>query len=1089
MRLFFIFALFSAVQVTAKISYGQEAVTLNLKNEPLEKALKEITRQTGYSFIYTRAQLKHTNRITIQLKSAPLKDALNSCFLDQPVSYTIEDRYVIVLDRPDSNIPPGDTTITVSGKVVGENGDGLLRISISAVKSKKGTYTNENGEFILQDIPENEVLIFTSVGYNKEEIAVRKKSFITVVMKQSISMLDETVIMAYGKTSRRFNTGNISKVSSEEIAQQPVSDPLATLHGKVPGLVVTQSSGIPGSSIRIQIRGQSSLRQGSDPLFIVDGVPLAANNQPINSQFSILTTSSTAGLSPIASINPLDIESIEVLKDADATAIYGSRGANGVILITTKKGVAGKSRVFANFYTGWSQTSKLPDMQNTSEYIEMRKEAINNDGFVPSANRFDPGYAPDILIWDTSRENNFSKLMLGNTAHIFNGQAGLSGGNENLQFLLSSGYNREGTVFPGDMGSDRISFTNNVNFHTENKKFSARLTSSYTNSKNNLFNTSISSFLSLPPNAPPLHTEEGRLNWEEGGYYFDNPAAYLQYKYSAITDNLLSNLLIEYSIAKGLAIRSSFGYNLMRISENSIIPASAQRPDINPIGSLSVSGNVYKGWVIEPQIEYNTSLRKSRLNVLIGSTLLQDKQNGISVDAEGYRSDNLLNSLSAASSTYTKNIFSDYKYAAIFGRINYIWNQKYVLNLTGRRDGSSRFGPDNRFSNFGAIGAGWLFQTEKFIQKIVPFISYGKIRASYGLTGNDQIGDYRYLDAWTVDYYNYQGTSVIYPSALYNPLYGWETNRKFETALEIGLFKDRIYFSSVYFNNRSGNQLVDYTLASQTGFSSIISNFPALIQNDGFEFQLSTIPIKSQNFNWSVSANFSFPANKLIRFDGLSSSGYVATYVEGKSLNVIYKLNSLGTNSATGVFEFEDIDGDNTISISKDLVVRGNTDPIYFGGIRNTFTLKNVEFDLFIDFKKQTGLNYLYSIYGNYRIPGFIANQPKYVVSRWQQPGDITDIQKFTTITYSDAYAAKELLRYSNGVYSDASFMRLKTASISWQLPASIFRSIKVYHSKIFLSVQNLLTISGYKGTDPETQNYYALPTLRTIMAGVNLNF
>jgi TonB-linked SusC/RagA family outer membrane protein len=1089
MRLFFLFALLGAMQVTAKNSYGQGSVTLNLQNEPLEQALKEITSQTGYSFIYTRSQLKHTHNITIQVKNAALKDALDKCFTDQPLSYTIEDEYVVILDKP-SNAPARDTTITVSGRVVGENGTGLLRISVTAVKSKKGTYTNENGEFILQGVPANEVLEFTSVGYDKEEVALRKRSFIAVTMKLAVSMLDEAVVMAYGKTSRRFNTGSIGKVSSEEIAQQPVGDPLATLHGKVPGLVVTQSSGVPGGSISIQIRGQNSFAQGSVPMIIVDGVPLAANNQNINLQYSILTTSFTTGLSPLASINPLDIESIEVLKDADATAIYGSRGANGVVLITTKKGSVGKTRVFANFYTGWSKVSKLPEMLNTAEYIAMRREAIANDGFVPNNDPTKRGYAPDLFRWDTTRETNFSKMMLGNAAHTYNGQVGISGGNENIQLFLSAGYNREGTVFPGDMGADKISFTSNISYTSRDKKFVVRLAASYSNAKNNLFNTSISSFLSIPPNAPPLYTADGKLNWEEGGYYFNNPLSYLKKKYDAVTDNLLANLQMEYKIAKGLFIRSSFGYNSMHVSEQVIYPIAAQIAIYNPTGTLSLSDNFYKNWIIEPQVEYERMIGKGKLDILIGSTFSQNRQNALSVDASGYKSDNLLNSLSAATSTYTNNIFSDYKYAAIFGRINYNWGQKYILNLTGRRDGSSRFGPDRRFANFGAFGAAWLFKEEKFMRKILPFISYGKLRTSYGLTGNDQIGNYQYLDTWTVDYYNYQGTSILYPSSLYNPLYSWETNKKFEAALELGLFNDRIYLSAAYFNNRSGNQLVQYAIPSQTGFDYILNNFPALVQNKGYEFQLTANFIQSKHFNWSVSANITIPSNKLISFDGLSSSSYSGIYVEGKSLAVIYKLNSLGTNPATGVFEFEDINKDNVISVPKDFIVSGNTDPYYYGGIRNTFRFKRVEVDFFVDFKKQTGINYLYSIYSNYKIPGFAgANQPKYVLERWQKEGDVSEVQKFTTITYNDVFAAREKFYfYSNGVYSDASFMRLKTASIAWQLPSTVFKVIKTYGSKIFITGQNLFTISNYKGTDPEIQNYYALPPLRTISAGINVN-
>ncbi|HTN05694.1 SusC/RagA family TonB-linked outer membrane protein [Agriterribacter sp.] len=1087
MRLFILLTLFGCLQATAS-SYGQ-TVSLDLRNESLEKALKEIKRQTGYSFIYTRAQLKYALPVTIQLKDGTVNEALDYCFQNQPLSYTIEDKYVVVLDKSGKKETKPDQTIDISGKVADENGNALLRITVTAVKSKKSTFTNEKGEFTLKGVLENDILEFTAVGYGKVEIAIGKKAFHNITMKLVVGLLDETVIMAYGKTTKRLNTGSIGKVDSKEITQQPVSDPLATLHGKVPGLVVTQSSGVPGGSLKIQVRGQSSLRQGSEPLIIVDGVPLAANNQAINNQFSILTTSNgTSGLSPIANINPLDIESIEILKDADATAIYGSRGANGVVLITTKKGTVGKMRVFANFYTGWSKVPELPEMLNTAEYIKMRKEAIANDGFDPSTNRFDPGYAPDLLIWDTARDSNFSKMMLGNTSHTYNGHIGLSSGSENIQLFLSAGYNKEGTVFPGNMGINKISFTNNISYTAGDKKFSARLASSYSSAKNNLFNTSISSFLSIPPNAPPLYTPDGKLNWEEGGYYFNNPLAYLKRTYDAVSDNLLSNLQVEYRLSKGITIRSSFGYNSMQVSEKSIVPISARRPTNNPTGSLSISNNVYKSWIIEPQAEYETQLGKGRLDILIGSTFLQNKQNALSVDAEGYKSDNLINSLGSATSTNTLNVFSDYKYAAIFGRINYNWDQKYLLNMTGRRDGSSRFGSRKRFANFGAIGVGWLFQEEKFMQKLFPFISYGKVRTSYGLTGNDQIGDYRYLDTWTVDYYNYQGTSVLYPTALFNPLYGWETNRKFEAALELGFFKDRIYFSSIYFNNRSGNQLVDYTLAFQTGFSSIISNFPALVENKGYEFQFTATPIKSKKFNWSISANISIPSNKLVRFDGLSSSGYSSSYVEGKSLNLIYKLNSLGTNPATGVFDFEDIDKNNTISISKDLTISGKTDPRYYGGIRNTFTIKRIELNFFVDFKKQTGLNYLYSIYSNFSVPGFPINQPKYVLDRWQQPGDVTAIQKFTTITYNEAYEAKELLRLSNGVYSDASFMRLKTVSLAWQLPANIFKVIKTYDSKIFVSAQNFFTISSYKGTDPETQDYYALPTLRTIAVGINLN-
>ncbi len=1083
MKLTVILILFFGIRALA----NAQTVTLTLQGASLSRFISLVEAQTDFRFVYMSDQLEASRPVTLQVANKPLKEVLDSCFSRQPLDYVIEDRMIIL--RRKTAAQSASTQYELKGIVTNENKEPIAGVTVKLKHSNRTVTTDDEGVFSFTGIETNSILIVSGAEIETLEVPVAGRIFINIVVKPRMSSLDQVVVMAYGKTTHRLNTGNITKVSSAEISQQPVSDPLATLHGKVPGLVVTQSSGVPGGSVKIQVRGQNSLRQGSEPLILIDGVPLAANNQPINNLFSILTTSSTSGLSPIAGINPLDIESIEVLKDADATAIYGSRGANGVVLITTKKGAAGKTRTFANFYKGWSRVPKLPDMMNTPAYLAMRREAFSNDGLAPSDDPASPDYAPDLLVWDTIRETNFSKMMLGNIAHTHNAQAGLSGGNENIQLYLSAAYNKEGTVFPGSMDADKISFTNNLSYTSAGKRFSAKLVSSYSHAKTNLFNTSISSFLSTPPNAPPLYTADGKINWEEGGYYFDNPAAYLHYSYNTATDHLLSNLQVEYEVLKGLTIRSSMGYNSIQVSEKSAVPVSAQIPLYNPMGIRSISDNTHQSWIIEPQAAYDRSLGKGHLNVLVGSSFSSTTREVVTVNAQGYQSDNIMGSLNAAASTYATNGFSDYKYAALFGRVNYNWDQKYILNFTGRRDGSSRFGPGRRFANFGAVGAAWLFGGENFVQKLLPWLSYGKIRASYGLTGNDQIGDYRYLDTWTPYWYTYQGSTALYPSALFNPLYGWETNKKFEAALELSFWQDRLYFSTAYFNNRSDDQLVEYKVAYQTGFGNILRNFPALVQNAGIEFHLTAIPYKSKSFNWSVGANISLPSNKLLRFDGLSSSGYASTYVEGQSLNVIYSLRYLGVDTETGVFQFEDVDKDNAVSIPKDFVVSGNTDPRYYGGIRNTFTYKMLTLDLFFDFVKQTGRNYLNAVYGGFSIPGFLSNHPTYVLNRWRTPGDVSEIQKFTTITYNEAYAAKELLRYSNGIYSDASFVRLKTVSLSCQLPAHLLKRVRMHNSKIFVAAQNLFTVSNYKGTDPEVQNYYALPALRTLSVGINVNF
>lgn len=1066
-----------------------QTITIDLKDAPLEKVFTEISAQSGYQFIFTREQLKKSIPVTIQFRNAPLHEVLDYSFREQELSYRIEDKYVIVLNRPGNENAVVDSLFVMSGRVINEKGAALPGVSVTAVRSQKGTSTDRNGAYTLKGVSEKDILVITCIGYEKEEVAVSRQPYRIITMKQEAGILDETIVMAYGKTTKRLNTGNIGRISRNEIARQPVTDPLAALHGKIPGLLVTQSSGLPGASARLEIRGRSSLSQGSEPLIILDGVPLAANNQPVNSQLSILTTNFSTGLSPIASIDPLTIESIEILKDADATAIYGSRGANGVVLITTRTGVAGKTAVFVNFHAAWARVPQLPEMMDTKEYVAMRTEAISNDGFIPSADPRKPGYAPDLLLWDTLRYTNYTKMFLGNTAHNYNGQVGASGGNERVQVFFSAGYGREGTVFPGSMGNNRISFNNSIHYGNKRKTFSAKLTSGYSNAKNSLIKTSIAPFLSPAPNTPSLYKEDGKLNWEENGYYFDNAAAYLSHSYQAETDHLLSSLQLDYKLLKGLTLRGSFGYNLLQVSEKTTIPIAAQMPIYDPSGKLSVSDNRYKSWIIEPQIAYEAGKGKGKLNILLGSTFFQNTQNRMTVNAGGYRSDSLLHSVTAASTVYNINSYSDYKYIALFGRINYQWSQKYIANISGRRDGSSRFGPGNRFANFGAVGAGWLFHKESFVQKFMPFLSFGKIRGSYGITGNDQVGDYKYLDSWTRSYNTYQGNTTLYPASLYNPLYGWESNKKSEIGIELGVLKDRIYFSSVYFRNRSSNQLVDHALPHQTGFTGIVKNFPAIIRNSGFELQLVTMPVRSVNIKWSLSGNITLPSNKLIRFDGVGSSSYAATYVEGQPLNLIYRLHSLDVDPSNGAFVFRDIDRNGTINIPKDLRISGHTDPVYYGGIRNSFTFNRFELDIFFDFRKQTGLNYLHSVYGNFYIPGFAVNQPRHVLNRWQQPGDVTDIQKFTSTTYSEAYAAKEMLRYSDAIYSDASFLRLKTASVSWHIPPVIFRTVKTPDSKIFLSSQNLFIITGYKGTDPEIQDFYALPALRTLTAGINVTF
>jgi TonB-linked SusC/RagA family outer membrane protein len=1081
MKLLILLTVVACLQVSAT-GYGQ-TVTLSVKNTALEKVFKEVKRQTGFSFVYTRDQLKNSLPVTCNVVKTELKEVLSICFSNQPLSFIIEGNYVVVQTKNAAKraIPKFDSTIDVRGRVLNETGEPLAGATITLKSANKSTFTNQKGEFSFKGIGENDVMIITNIGYSKQEILINKTGDdILIQLKVAIGNLDETIVIAYGKTSQRLSTGNVGKVNAAEIGKQPVSNILGALHGRIPGLVITQNTGITGGKFNVQIRGRNSITQGSEPLFIIDGVPFAPNNNNVNQLTSALSSFAGQGLSPFSSLNPLDIESIEVLKDADATAIYGSRGANGVILITTKKGIAGKTKISINVNKGFSKITKTMKMLNTEQYLSMRNEAFRNDGVTP-----DIFSAPDLLAWDTTRYTDFKKIFIEGTADITDAQTSISGGNTNTQFLIGGSYHKETTVFPGDFNYKRGSLNFNINHNSTNKKFNIGLSASYNTDKNKLPVIDYTSFQTLPPDLPALYDSTGKLNWEMGGVSFDNPMAYLSQSYTVTSDNLLSNLQLSYKLVEGLTAKISLGYNTTTVDEKNAIPKSSQNPQNAVIGTASFGYNRFKSWIAEPQIEYNKNIGKGKLAVLFGGTLQQIINTKSTIQASGYANDAMLGSTAGASKIIVYDASNRYKYGAVFGRLNYNYGDKYIVNFTGRRDGSSRFGPDKRFANFFAGGAAWLFSNEPFLKNSTKYLSFGKLRASYGTTGNDQIGDYQYLDVWSNSPYPYQGPSVT-PLRLLNRDYSWEVNRKMEFGIDLGFLKDDILLSAVYYLNKSSNQLINYRLPGQTGFTSIIKNFPAVVSNEGFEFSFTSKNLNTKNFKWNLSANITIPKNKLNSFQGLASSSYSKSYVIGKSLNIVYGYHLLGVDPNTGVYQFEDVNKDGAIG-AEDYIPTYNLDPKFYGGFNNSFNYKGWELNLFFEFKKQIGYNYNnYPVY-NFT-PGGMYNLPVIFLDRWQTPGNNFPIQQFTQ-TYTAAYDGQYYFSLSDGRFSDASYLRLKNASMSYNFPETFLKRLRFQNMKIYILAQNLLTITNYKGSDPETLNLFALPPLKTITAGIQLNF
>ncbi|PSL48213.1 TonB-linked SusC/RagA family outer membrane protein [Chitinophaga niastensis] len=1070
---------------------GDQKITVFANNTPLRSVLKNIEKQTDMRFNYIDNELNVNEKVTVRYENLPLNSVMSALLHPKGLAWKYIDKNIYLRKNNDAekkeNAPVGskDTirSSAISGKIVDEEGAPLPGATVLVKGTPLGTSADAEGRFFLSNVPDNANLRISYTSYEPQELHVKVKQNFKVILKKIIGNLDEMVVIAYGATTKRFNTGSVSTVKAEDIEKQPVTDPIMALQGRVSGLYITQSSGIPGAGLTVRLRGQNSIANGNDPLYIVDGIPYTSTTLT-SPDFGGGAVGGPpdqgGGLSPFNSLNPADIERIDVLKDADATAIYGSRGANGVILITTKKGKAGKTKFDLNISTGNGQVPHMMKLLNTQQYLEMRHEAFKNDGVIPGSSDYDINGA-----WDTTHYTNWQKVLIGGTAKFTNIQTSLSGGNQHTQFIIGGGYSKQTTVYPGDYYNQKASLHINLTHSSINEKFRLNFSGSYVNDDSNLPSTDFTGNISLAPDAPVLHDAAGNLNWQNNT--FINPLGATLIHAQAVTDNLISNLGLNYELLPGLVIRSSLGFTHIQMNQTIQTPLSAYPPsygNITFLRSNSFGTNDLKNWIIEPQINYVKSIGKNKLEILIGSTFQQNLQNSIGHYASDFSSDALIQNVSAATTTrIAGNNYTKYRYNAIFGRINYNWKEKYLIDLTARRDGSSRFGPGRQFGNFGAVGAAWIFSQEDWIKNSLPFLSFGKIRASYGTTGNDQTPDYQYLSTYQPNYNLYQGLAGLYPTRIPNPDFGWELVRKMELGLETGFMNDRIFFNASYYRNRTGNQLVGYALPNIAGFSSVQYNLPATVQNSGFEFELNTNNIKLKNFTWKTLINLSIPRNKLISYTNFEGSPYNRIYTIGQSLFSRKYYQYTGVDPEIGLYTVRDVNKDGSITYDDRIIAKELTQK-FFGGMQNSFSYKGFQLDIFLQFVKQTGNDFL----GFFpSVAGFVnQNVPIDNLKRWQTKGDITNIQQFSTGT-GPADPARVWYTNSDANIVDASFIRLKNLSVSYALPTNWLQRVHLQNIRIYLQGQNLFTITGYKGLDPETQRL-GLPPLRMMTAGIQVS-
>ncbi|UPQ78311.1 SusC/RagA family TonB-linked outer membrane protein [Flavobacterium azooxidireducens] len=996
------------------------------------------------------------NKFSINQKTNPIKYlcilALTLCTLtttaqtQQPITGTVSDAQGTL---------PG-VTVLIKGKTT-------------------GTLTDENGYFSIAANP-SDVLVFSYMGYKTQEITVGNQTALNIQLEEDTTQLKEVILNAgYYSVKDKERTGSIARITAKDIETQPVTNVLATMQGRMAGVNITQETGTPGGGFAIQIRGINSLRaEGNAPLYVIDGVPYSSD--PIGfSQTSTLFPSVT---NPLNNINPQAIENIEVLKDADATAIYGSRGANGVVLITTKKAKVGKTQFNFSASSGVGKATAFMQLMNTQQYLAMRIKAYENDGITNY-----PNNAFDVNgTWDQNRYTDWQKELLGGTAEISSFQGSVSGGSEKTQFLLGGNYFQQGTVYPGSFIYKKGGINVSMNHTSLNNKFRITFSANYNIQDNDQpANDLTTDARTLAPNAPALYDEDGNLNWENNT--FVNPLRFLNAEHKARTDDLVANTVLTYQILPKLSAKTSIGYTTTKHLETRTTPSTIFNPSLgitSESSSLFVTNTQRKSWIVEPQLNYVAQFAKSQIDILAGATFQSQNTSTLSQMGSGFTSNGLIYDLASAS---INDIFVNneliYNYQAFFGRINYKWNDKYILNLTGRRDGSSRFGPGNQFANFGAIGGAWIVSNESFL-KNSKIISFGKLRASYGTTGSDQIGDYQFLNTYSSAGTQYQNVVGLQPTRLYNPQFGWETNKKLEASIEIGFLNDRIMLSAAIFKNRSSNQLVGIPIPATTGFTSMQANLNATVENRGYEFTLNTVNISNQNFKWSTDINLSILQNELIEFPNLEASVYSQKYRVGHSLNSVLVYNNTGVNPTTGLYEFEDVNGDGQITFPDDKQKVVSLNPDFFGGINNHIKYKNWSLDFLFQFIKQNNTNISLGAPGRRNF-----NQPVRFNNSWQQQGDQSAYQMYTSGTNSSVMSAQSLYENSDSMITDASFIRLKNIALSYSIPLNKINT----QCKLVVEAQNLLTFTKYKDGDPEFTSAGFLPPLRIINAGVQFQF
>jgi len=896
--------------------------------------------------------------------------------------------------------------------------------------------------------------------------------------------------VGYGTQSKKFVTGSITSVSDSSLANTPVTSFQTALEGKTPGAVITQQSGKLGQGIRIRVRGSSSVTASNQPLYVIDGIPVTSSsqgrigNEPTN---------------PLANLNYDDIASIQILKDASAAAIYGSRASNGVVLITTKQGKAGKTKINVNTSYGIGHPTHYKQFLNAKQYVTLFMEAAQN------SNKIDPSF--DYVSYT---KNYFNKLSFNTysdpskrynipwsrhafqTAYYRKMNISASGGNAETRFYISGHYsNSDGIVINNayKLLSGRLNIDHQANDKLSfGAKFYLARSQNDRISNDDAFSTPVQ-LDAQPPIQPIYDPNTGKLN--ANTLYYNGLLSAKYASSNMIVFHNLSNAYAEYDFMPSLTFRSEFGLDLINQTEEGY----AGRETIgNPTGFGRYRYLRNLNYTMNNYFKYQKTLNKVHsINATVGMSYEKADINSSDVQGEGFPNDSFKKLASASKITTGSSSGSGYSYVSYFGRLNYKYNDTYLVSLSAREDGSSRFGLNNQYGFFPAASLGWIVTNESFMKNFKT-LSNLKLRASYGLTGNSDIGNFDSRGLYNGT--NYAGLSGIAPTQLASPDLKWETTAQLDFGVDFSLFNDRISGTVDYYVKHTHNLLLNVNVPQSTGFSQVIKNVGKL-KNNGYEVSINTQNIKGE-LSWTTGFNISGNKNVITNLGG-QVIGNINRAMEGQPIGVFYMVKYAGVDPKNGdaLYYLKAGSDKTTNNYSKaERQVVGNPNPKFTGGFSNDFHYKGI--DLSILFQYVYG-NKIYNAAGVYQsVNGnYYDNQTVDQMNRWQKPGDITNVPQARLFMGNGRQTSSRWI-------SDGSYIRLKNVTLSYNLPRSITSKWNVDRLRVYLTGINLLTFTKYKGWDPEVsesyysnhisninigRNFYTPPQARTITLGLNIGF